>query len=411
MKMLKNFGNVSLLFSMMLMFTMCSKEEATQNTASSDKKAALRSTVFKPSMQVSFSDGYLVFNSFQDFELFNAEAGSAETETVDSWETALGFKSQRNIFYEVVRAEDALDAYLESLPQAEQDRIRAGTPYHSPEHDNALANGHIRYYTSPFDQSSYWDYTLVDPSVAPAVNERGIVKVEGQLILFSNTEFIYYAKDGRMETLLDAMNRNENYDDDLMRVIKRLPYAPEGDPKVENTTKQVRGLCWSGPHTNTFTKTNDWRYPQNRRRCKVWVDGFATANFGNPECVYGTGCTFQVRTQAQKKNFWGNWVYSSFSPILNIVNANWSYSYSLMPSCTDYPLTFSNNIASTGNPTPTWSHFVPATNNGFFKMHPHTSGWWVFSGTYKYICNTFNITYNIPAFYHTYPPSTWNLTN
>ena len=201
-----------------------------------------------------------------------------------------------------------------------------------------------------------------------------------------------------------AISKTDDFENTDIKVIKTKPYNPEGSGP--NTETEIRSLCYSLPHENTFSKTNGWR-TTGKRRTKVEIDGRANANFGSVECVYGTGCTFQVRTQAQKKNFWGNWVYSSsFGPSLTITGATWSYNMSLMPTCSDYPTVYSNNIAGGSHPKPIWNASWPWTNNGFFLMHPSTSGWWVWNN--HKICTTINMTsYNIPATYN--GDSTWGL--
>jgi hypothetical protein len=387
-----------------MLYLGCQKEE--QKNLESDKILEKRDKSFTPTMSISKESDYLVFNSFSDLDQFIAEANTSSHLLLNSWENQKGIKTQRQVFYNVMRAETNLDLSLENLPEEAQREAKDKEPYYSTEHNEALNAGLIRYYGQA--PNSYWDYSLVEPMVASAVNLNGLVKVGGQLIKFSNTNFIYIIKDGNISKLPLAISKTDDFENGEFKVIKTNPYNPEGS--VDTNGTEIRSLCYSLPHENTFSKSNDWEQNGLKNfRVKVEIDGRAKANFGSASCVYGTGCTFQVRAQAQKKNFWGNWVYSSgFGPSLTISNATWSYDMSLMPTCSDYPTVYYNNITGGSYPKPIWSTFIPWTNNGFFPMHPSTSGWWVWND--KKICTTINMqNYNIPATYNGNGPSRWNL--
>lgn len=385
-----------------LFIVSCNKDQNHENSVDNQLSVDTRSSSFNPMVSVTKESDYLVFNSFSDLDQFLAEANTTSHTSLNSWENQKGVISQRQVFYNVMTAETNLDLSLENLSEQAQLVEKGKEPYHSTEHNQALNSGLIRYYGQA--PNSYWDYSLVEPMVASAVNLNGLVKVGGQLIKYSNSSFIYIIKDGDIAKLPLAISKTDDFENTDIKVIKTKPYNPEGSGP--NTETEIRSLCYSLPHENTFSKTNGWR-TTGKRRTKVEIDGRANANFGSVECVYGTGCTFQVRTQAQKKNFWGNWVYSSsFGPSLTITGATWSYNMSLMPTCSDYPTVYSNNIAGGSHPKPIWNASWPWTNNGFFLMHPSTSGWWVWNN--HKICTTINMTsYNIPATYN--GDSTWGL--
>ena len=79
-----------------------------------------------------------------------------------------------------------------------------------------------------------------------------------------------------------------------------------------------------------------------------------------------------------------------------------------MPTCSDNPTVYYDNITGGSYPKPIWSKIYNWTNNGFFLMHPSTSGWWTWND--KKICTTINMqTYNIPVTYNGFGPNTWNL--
>jgi hypothetical protein len=331
----------------------CAKDQNHETSNGAQLSVDTRSSIFKTTVPVSKESDYLVFSSFSDLDQFLSEANFASHISLNSWENEIGVTSQRQVFYNVMNAETNLDLSLENLPEQAQLVEKGKEPYHSSEHNQALNAALIRYYGQ--GENSYWDYSLVEPMVASAVNLNGLVKVGGQLIKYSNNSFIYIVKDGDISKLPLAISKTEDFENGDIKVIKTNPYNPEG--AVSNHETEIRSLCYSLPHENTFSKSNDWEQNGKKNfRVKVEIDGRAKANFGSTSCVYGTGCTFQIRTQAQKKNFWGNWTYSSsFGPSCTISGADWSYSMSLMPTCSDYPTVYYNNITGGSHPKPVWS--------------------------------------------------------
>ena len=366
-----------------------------------------RTSSFSTSVSVTKESDYLVFSSFSDLDQFIAEANIASHKSLNTWENQIGVTTQRQVFYNVMSAETALDESLQKLSQSEKLKVKSKKPYHSEIHNKALGAGLIRKYGR--EENSYWDYSLVEPSVASAVNLDGIVKVGDQLIKYSNNSFIYIIKDGDRSKLPNAILKDDNFENDKIKVIKTKSYNPESSLNGDLRT-EFRSLCYSLPHSYDFSKFNTWEQNGlNNFRVKVEIDGRANANYGSAECVYGTTCTFQIRAQAQKKNFWGNWVYSSsFGPSLTVSNADWSYNMALMPTCSDYSTEYTNNIIGGSHPNPVWSTVIPWTNNGFFPMHPTTSGWWYWNE--EKICKTINMySYNIPVTYNNNGPDRWNL--
>lgn len=355
----------------------------------------------------AYNGNYLEFNSFQDLDELVRELNLEEHNTLNAWEEKQGFISQRRIFHNVMIEEEKIEQEILSLPEEEQDAIFSGEEYNSQTLLDALENDLIRYYTVKKDGSQYWDYTIVDPGVASVVNLEGVVKVANQLIKYSTSDLIYVSKNGTEENLNYALQFDDNYEDDKVLVLRIPPYDPEKIGPEGPVPPAPPALCFSTTHTVNFSKFNSWREPSNRRRVKLWVDGRATANFG-AGCRRGTTCTFQLRSQAQVKNLWGNWRYrSSYSPTLNVDDANRNFEIVLQDRCNDTNQEIISNLPSNGTLEPIWDGFWPRTNNGFFKMHPHTSGWWVFDD--KKICRTIDISYNIPANYSIY--SNWNLVN
>lgn len=408
--------------SLFMIFS-CSKDNDLHQ-AQPDKKITPR-TDFEPSVTYDFDDGYLQFESFDDLDAFLAEVNLADPGAVNDWEDNLGLISQRKIFSKAMISEDSLESYLTSLSPSQQTTVLGSGEYHSTRLNSAITNGKLKNYTGN-DASVFWDYTLVEPSVAAAVNSDGLVKVDSLLIKYSNGSFIYIAKDGDPGTIATAEAYTDDFEDDDMKVIKLAPYNPDGPnhPTENDPGLQPRGSCSSyATQTINFSLTHAWVNPTSKKRVRAWIDGSATSNWGSP-CRYGTTCTFFLRTQAQKKNFWGKWVYSSeWSPSCQVDDGDWDYTFELIDpagACeSENTTTYTNAISGGSGFKPVWDIFIPHTNNGFIPMHPNTSGWWLFyegenehgGKQQKNICRTIDITYDIPVTYYTYGTTTWNLHN
>lgn len=102
------------------------------------------------------------------------------------------------------------------------------------------------------------------------------------------------------------------------------------------------------------------------------------------DCTQFLNCTFVIRAEAQKKNFWGNWTYSDYFPSLTI-NASWTYSYRDYSSDSyisygcglyDCEKNYVSSYSCTSNPSylcPTSPHsaYYPSVNNAFINLTPH----------------------------------------
>ncbi len=356
---------------------------------------------FSPTASVSFQSGMLVFSTLEDLENTLGEINEAESSAVDAWESSLGFTSQRRLFNQIVSAEDAISDYYESLSSEQQQQALSQGPVHSTIFNQKFSSGLIRNVTDPSDASVYWDYATIVPENVAVLNENGLVKAGGQIYQFTNSNLIKVILDGDFSKVSQLSNYNSPSSSDAsFMVVEGCPNDPG---------------CWN----TDFSRLNGWKTPANKRRVKVEVEGNACANWAlsTGECAFqphGTQCRFVVRTRAQKKNFWGNWVYSSsFSPALTISSATWKYDYSLFNNgCSGSFTTYDNTGLNGSHPQPVHSAFFPTTNNGTFPLNPHTSGFWVWqSPNKKHIQCTVDVyEYNIPVSYSAFGPNDWDLT-
>ncbi len=154
---------------------------------------------------------------------------------------------------------------------------------------------------------------------------------------------------------------------------------------------------------NEFSKgeEEDFKFPENRRRVKFFVTGNSSPD-GTifPDCTPYQKCEFVLRTQAQRKNFWGTWVFSNYYPPFTLNEGIWDYSYSTYAPndrCGFSVETHFNDLGNVGVTSP-HTRFVPSTNNGFFNLVPH--GTWYSS---QYFRAPFNVTYSMDANYAGFP--------
>ncbi|NJN33580.1 MAG: hypothetical protein HC817_04330 [Saprospiraceae bacterium] len=155
---------------------------------------------------------------------------------------------------------------------------------------------------------------------------------------------------------------------------------------------------------NDFGKgeEEEWKFPENRRRVKFFVTGKSSPE-GTPifsDCTPYLNCEFVLRTQAQRKNFWGSWVFSNYYPPFSLVEGVWDYVYNTYAPndrCGFSVETHFNDLGNVGITSP-HSRFVPSTNNGFFNLVPH--GTWY---SPEYFRSAFNVTYRMNANYAGFP--------
>ena len=401
-------GILSILLTIAVANSSCKKEtlptkaetQAVNTEANGASNVVTSRSGFSPTATITFQSGMLVFATHADLDKTLKEINDADASSVDAWESSIGFTSQRRLFNQIVSAEDAIDDYYWSLSPSQQAQALSQGPVHSTIFNDKLASGFIKNITDPNDASVYWDYGGVNPEKSAILSETGFVKAEGQIFQFTNGTLIKIIKDGDFNKISQLANYTSDYSDGTFSIA--APSCPNE----------------AGCLNLDFSKTNGWKSAGNDKRVKVTVEGTACANWAlsTGDCAFkphGTQCKFLVRTQAQKKNFWGNWKYqSSFSPSLTIASATWKYKYSLFNDGCSGSFTTTDNSGLNGSyPTPTYTTFVPATNNGYFHLNPSTSGYWVWqSPNKKYIQCTVDVyEYNIPASYSLYGPSDWNL--
>jgi len=233
----------------------------------------------------------------------------------------------------------------------------------------------------------YFDLNLCDKTAANVVNLDGLVIVEGQIHQYTNNA-IKLITDGDLGKIEKLKKMNETYQDDNILVAVF-------DNKVFNGDNHLKSASFLSD--NNCTKTANWNYPTSKKRVKVWIDGHSEMSgaYAEDGCSEYASCTFYIRAEAMKKNFWGNWKYTSYMPSFSF-NATWEYEYYdfscdpfITQGCGVYncPKHYVPAYSCTAEPSyicPTSPHsaYYPTVNNAFLPLTPH--GIWKSSPTWFY---------------------------
>ena len=251
--------------------------------------------------------------------------------------------------------------------------------------------------------------------MAPVLNTNGLVKVDGVLIKYTDRA-VKMIFDGDFDKLNIVDGIDYPYQDDQIAVIPIVPLE-EDDPNSELKTLDYN---WTTFPNELNNDPNRWFASRDRRqqyRWRAWVDGksnSATALI-DENCTRVLSCTFVIRTQAQKKNFWGNYQYTSnFSPRFEYDNG-WSYSYGRYNDnlCglrstfyTSVPTYSCTGVSTFNCPVSPSSGVYPTTNNGFFNQTPH--GEWradppLYPNGLGYFSHGFNVRNGRLEYSYTHP--------
>ena len=226
------------------------------------------------------------------------------------WERQQGIVTIFGEFNRVILAEDNLEEQLLKLSQSELQKVISGPELHSKNYDEALENGLIRLVNK--SEGGYFEYSVSDPYMAPVLNTNGLVKVDGVLIKYTDRA-VKMIFDGDFDKLNIVDGIDYPYQDDQIAVIP-IVLLEENDPNSELKTLDYD---WTTFPNELNNDPNRWFASRDRRqqyRWRAWVDGKSNSatTLIDENCTRVLSCTFVIRTQAQKRNFWGNYSSSHY---------------------------------------------------------------------------------------------------
>lgn len=352
-----------MLFVSLTIFSGCKKESTSNEPIKKNETMAIVDA-FQPSNKVIVENGMLTFCSKLAFDVTKREIASAKRTSVNLWEKSLGIKTPESIFNEVVIAEDSISDYFMSLPESEQEYWRNQAQSHSTIYKEALAQKTICLLPDG-EGGEYFDLNLYDKTAASLINLEGFVKIENK---------IYQYTDNAIKIIQDG-------DAGKTKLIKNINHSFIGNDMIVNIFNSNRLKSTSDWDSNNWTQDmNFYEFDSNwrgryQKRVKVWIDGHSEPA-GTPVhtgCYEYLNCTFILRAEAQKRNFWGTWVYSGYWPNLTF-SAEWNCDYWTFADVTSgcglrdtwYPYVTSGNRTS-----PIVNENFGGVNNAFIELAPH----------------------------------------
>ncbi len=189
--------------------------------------------------------------------------------------------------------------------------------------------------------------------------------------------------DGDENSITEIKQKTESYADEKIIALVRDPES------------NARNVYSSFGINNAFVNVD-----ANKKRVRVYVNG-STSPVGTPffqDCASVMDVDFVIRCEAQKKNIWGNFVYtSSFSPKLEVHDGFAYYGYNHYASACNTPTSVVHDSGLTAcfRSSP-FTIIQPSTNNGFYCVRP--DGTYLRSSSAGYYFNIFVSQFNFDDF-------------
>ncbi len=308
---------------------------------------------FVPTVEVTIEKGMMNINSDLEMKKLMEEMSMAPVEAVVNWQKSIGYTSFMTKWYDVMIAEDRLNDSLEALPESIKALIDMNDIQTSEEHDKALEQGFIKYIEDP--EGDYWDYNIVKPQFAALVNREGLFKC-GKKVIYNGPDRFGIVHSGDLQKVSDVKMAPENFHSEDFTVF------------LKKDEKNARTLY------SSFGINNGFHNVTSKKRVRVYVLG-EISPYGTPyfsDCASAMDVNFVIRCEAQKKNFWGKFRYTSnFAPTLQINNGTASYGYNHYDYGCNEPTSVVHDSGLTAcfRSSP-FSLFQTSTNNGFFCVRP-----------------------------------------
>jgi len=355
------------LIGLALIFTACEK-----NVSTTDNNSPGNDVIKTASIKCE--SGVLFFKDQGSFDEYVYNANRMSMPDLIKFEKSLGFESQKTIFENI-----ALKEYnLQIKPYiGKTDEEMKGLPFpgHSPEYISGLKNGVIKEINEP--EGSYMDYNLTDRSKAVYLNKDGLVIVGNEL---------FFVKGNITKSIENATLANSS------------ELIESGSSANSSVVKSVLSGTYSA-YANT-----GWVYDGKYRASldASYIIKTAGSDQGINYAKQIQGFPLTLHTNAQHKNFWGNW------------NQYWGSEYISGPASLHLdwgpawngPWNFYNgiyndfstnvNLPSASNATLTYDPFsgVPVPNSFLYSVATAPS-----NGYYRWADKpiAFNITAGLPG--------------
>jgi hypothetical protein len=249
---------------------------------------------------VSCKNGILCFSSNAEFKDFYDKNLNMSDSELDNWEKNTGFISMRNIFNQIVDAENALELPYENMTP-EQLKNATPPPSHSELYFKYLKSGFLKLRTYEDGTESY-DYNVINPSSVGFYNENGLLKI-GDTIYQVTDKALKIITDGDFGKI-DLLQKTDK--SDRQNHIDVISFG--GNDK---------GLICS--------RTSGWVSSGNAYHSKRIKTDITYYTNVDPGCQHAF-ITYNIGVECQRKNVWGNWKYYSTD---TYISGNWTSSITL----------------------------------------------------------------------------------
>jgi hypothetical protein len=284
----------------MVIFTSCSEKNIEEMPANKTKV-----------------DVYVVNNmfAFQDSSHINrtiASFNKLSEKEKEEWYENYGIETYGHIFRKVIQQEDSISNYYFNLPEDKQMYFRSLPQVHSDQYKYALNKGVVKVVKT--DDNEYFDINLIDRKYADFLNLDGKVIIGNNIISINECEEKVYFDAINCSSPID-LSKFENVTIRTSESLKKE--LKSGDPYNWSSTSTPR--YYDKNFLGNYTK-------------KTWaeIDGSSHLRIAftdeSSTCSRSVYCIFDLKSYAQKMNFWGNYVFTNWTPTV-IFNGTWSYKH------------------------------------------------------------------------------------
>lgn len=178
---------------------------------------------------VTVKDGYLKFNSYQDFLTTRESLSKQSTEGLNSWESQFsGFESQRALFESLLDEDIAHRRRLESLPSEQLEKLKGSKNKDFIYAVGILENKHLL----SFDEYGYYlSLSSHEEGIERFVNKAGLVQIGDSLYEYSQ-KYIKIIRDGDARKLALLKDITESSKEKGVDVIEIRPIELTAEQKA-----------------------------------------------------------------------------------------------------------------------------------------------------------------------------------
>jgi hypothetical protein len=227
------------------------------------------------------------------------------------WHKKYGIQTYGQIFREIIKKEDSISTYYFSLSEQQQQYFRNKPQVYSDLYKEALAKGIIKIVKEK--DNEYFDLNLIDKKYAEFTNLDGKVIIGNNILSIDGCEEKIY---------LNAIEGSSKID-----YTKLKSTLLKTNDETDNKLKSDDIYSWS--------QISDPEYYDpgllgNRK--KVWAEIEGSSHLAlviageTTTCARWVYCIFDLKGYAQKRNFWGNFVFGNWSTNITF-DASWNYEH------------------------------------------------------------------------------------